>query len=101
MKKRRRFTPEFKARVVLEVLMGAQSPAQACCRHALSPDLLTTWEGTSLERAHTTFQPDEQRDEDRARIAEPEQLLGRATRRIGILKEATTLPDAASTRSGM
>jgi transposase-like protein len=29
MKKRRRFTPEFKAQVVLEVLTGAHSPARA------------------------------------------------------------------------
>jgi hypothetical protein len=31
------------------------------------------------------FQPDEQRDEDQASIAELEQLLGRATRQIEIL----------------
>ena len=36
MKKRRRFTPEFKAQVVLEVLSGVQSPAEVCRRHALS-----------------------------------------------------------------
>jgi transposase-like protein len=39
MKKRHRFTPEFKAQVVLEVLTGAQSPAEACRRHALSCSL--------------------------------------------------------------
>ena len=55
MKKRRRFTPEFKAQVVLEVLTGAQSPAEVCRRHALSPNLLTTWKATFLEKAHTLF----------------------------------------------
>ena len=100
MKKRRRFTPEFKAQVVLEVLTGAQSPAEVCRRHALSPNLLTTWKATFLEKAHTLFQGDEQRDEDQARIAEPGQLLGRATRQIEILKKAPTLLDAASTRNG-
>jgi transposase len=100
MKKRRRFTPEFKAQVVLEVLSGVQSPAEVCRRHALSPNLLTTWKATVLERAHTLFQSDEQRDEDQARIAELEQLLGRATRQIEILKKASTLLDAASTRNG-
>jgi transposase len=53
MKKRRRFTPEFKAQVVLEVLTGVQSPAEACRKHALSPNLLTTWKATFLERATT------------------------------------------------
>ena len=38
MRKRRRFTPEFKAKVVLDVLTGAQAPAEACRKHALSPN---------------------------------------------------------------
>jgi transposase len=100
MRKRRRFTPEFKSQVVLDVLTGTQSPAEACRKHALSPNLLTLWKATLLERAHTPFQPDEQRDEDQARIAELEQLLGRSTRQIEILKKASMLLDAASTRSG-
>ena len=100
MRTRRRFPPEFKAKVVLEVLTGRQSPAEACRRHVLSPNLLGLLKATFLERAHTLFQPDEQRDEDQARIAELEQLLGRATRQIEILKKASTLLDAASTRGG-
>jgi transposase len=100
MKKRCRFTPEFKAQVVLEVLTGRQSPAEACRTQTLSPNLLTTWKSIFLERAHTLFQPDERHDEDQARIAELEQLLGRATRQIEILKKASTLLDAASTRNG-
>ena len=101
MRKRRRFTPEFQAKVVLEILSGAQSPAEACRKHTLSPNLLGLWKATSLERAPMLFQSDEQRDEDQARIAELEQLLGRATRQIEVLKEASTLLDAASTRNGM
>jgi transposase len=100
MRTRRRFTPEFKAKVVLEILSGAQSPAEACRKHALSSNLVAFWKATVLERAHTLFQPDEQRDADQARIAELEQLLGRATRQIEILKKASTLLDAASTRNG-
>jgi hypothetical protein len=67
---------------------------------ALSPNLLGLWKSTFLEGAHTLFQPDERRDEDQARIAEPEQLLGRSTRQIEILRRASTLLDAASTRNG-
>ncbi len=100
MKRRRRFTPEFKAQVVLEVLTGVQSPAEACRRHALRPHLLTTWKTIFLERAYTLFQGDERPDEDQARIAELEQLLGRATRQIEVLKTASTLLDPASIRNG-
>src|SRR5512135_3309720 len=86
MRKRRRFTPEFKAKVVLEVLTGTQSPAETCRKHALGPNLLGLWKATFLERAPSLFQPDEQRDEDQARIAELEQLLGRATRHCHIFE---------------
>jgi hypothetical protein len=47
----------------------------------------------SLERVHTVFQGDEQRDEDQARIAELEQLLGKATRQIEILIESSLAND--------
>ncbi len=91
MRKRRRFTPEFKAQVVLDVLSGRQSPAEACRTHGLSPNLLSLWKANFLQRAHTLFQPDEQRDGDQARIAELERMLGRATLQIEVLKKASTL----------
>ena len=50
-KKRRRFTPEFKAQIVLEILTGVQSPAEACRKHALSPNLLAAWKTAFLEKA--------------------------------------------------
>jgi hypothetical protein len=78
--------PGVQGQGVLEVLTGAQSPAEACRQYALGSNLLGLWKATFLERAHTLFQPDEQRNEDQARIAELEQLLGRATRQIEILK---------------
>ncbi len=37
-RKRRRFTPEFKAEVVLEALHGETSQAELCQRHNLSED---------------------------------------------------------------
>ena len=66
MRKRWRFTSGFKAKVVLEVLTGAQSPAEARRTHTLSPNLLGLWTATVLERARPLFQPGEQRDEDQA-----------------------------------
>ena len=100
MRKRRRFTPEFKAKVVLDALTGAQSPAEACRKHTLGPNPPGLWKAASPGRAHTLFQPDGQRDDDQARIAGLEQLLGRATRQIEISKKASMLLDAASTRNG-
>ena len=79
---------------------GAQSPAEACRKHTLGPNLLGLWKRAFLERAQTLFQPDERRDEDQARIAEPEQLLGRSTGQIEILKKASGLLEAASNKNG-
>src|SRR5258707_10259899 len=96
MRKRRRFTPEFKAQVVLDVLTDQQSPAEACRKHALSPNLLSLWKAHFLQRAHTLFQPDEQREGDQARIAELERMLGRSPLQIEVLKNLgwQTLVDA-------
>ena len=100
MKKRRRFTPEFKAKVVLDVLTGASLWPR---RAASTPSARTCWASgrpRSWSGRTRCCQPDEQRDEDQARIAELEQLLGRATRQIEILKKASTLLDATSTKNG-
>jgi transposase-like protein len=100
MRKRRRFTPEFKAQVVLDVLTGQQSPAEACRKHTLSPNLLSVWKSHFLQRASTLFQPDEQREGDQARIAELERMLGRATLQIEVLKKASTLLGSDSIGGG-
>ena len=43
MAKRTRYTPEFKAEVVLEALTGDSSQAQLCRRHNLSEQQLSKW----------------------------------------------------------
>jgi transposase len=99
-RKRRRFTPEFKAQVVLDVLTGEQSPAEACRSHGLSPTLLSLWKATFLQRAHAAFQADERRGDEQARIAELERMVGRLTMEREILKKASTLLPGLSTASG-
>lgn len=100
MRKRRQFTPEFKAQVVLDVLTGRTTPAEACRQHRLSPNLLATWKAAFLERAPAVFQADDRRDEDQARIAELERLLGRMAVEAEILKKASTLLAGAPTSGG-
>ncbi len=69
--------------------MDSYSPAEAGRTPALSPNLLSTWKSTFREQAHTRFEGDEQPDEDQARSAALEQLLGRATRPIEGLRYLT------------
>lgn len=89
MQKRRQFTPEFQARIGLDVLTGVQSQAEACRKHGLSPTLLALWKTTVRERAHTVFASDVSRTAEQAHIAELEQVLGRITRENEILKKVS------------
>ena len=100
MRKRRQFTPEFKAQVVLDLLTGQHTPAEACRKHTLSPTLLATWKAAFLERASTIFQADDRRDEEHARIAELERMVGRLTMEAEVLKKASTLLAGAPTGGG-
>jgi len=51
LERRRQFTPEFQAQVVLDVLTGVQAPAEACYQFALRTNLLTSWKPRFLQRA--------------------------------------------------
>ena len=90
-RKRRTFTPEFKAEVVLEALTGESSQAELCRRHNLSDDQLSKWKRQLLENAATLFRSaDKQSDADAERLADLERLVGRLTIALDIQKKALT-----------
>ena len=91
-RKRRNFTPEFKAEVVLEALRGESSQAEVCRRHNLSDEQLSKWKRQLLENAETPlFEPaDKQSDASAERIPQLEQLVGRLTLALDIQKKAST-----------
>ena len=90
-RKRRNFTPEFKAEVVLEALRGESSQAEVCRRYNLSDEQLSKWKRQLLENAATLFEPtDKQSDASAERIAQLEQLVGRLTLALDIQKKAST-----------
>lgn len=61
MTKRRRFTPEFQAQVVLEVLTGRQSPAEACRTRAARQIEILKRASTLLDAAYHQPRPDQDR----------------------------------------
>ena len=101
-RKRRRFTPEFKAEVVLEALRGETSQAEVRRHHNLSEEQLSTWKRQLLENAASLFgSRDKVSSEDAAeRIAHLEQLVERLTVAVDIHERAAmwlsgkTDPDA-------
>lgn len=88
---RRAFSADFKAKLVLDLLTGAATPAELCRKHNLKPNLLAYWKTAVLERLHTVFESDGKAQQDQLRIAELEQLLGRQAYELEILKKASRL----------
>ena len=91
MAKRRNFTAEFKAEVVLEALRGETSQAELCRRYNLSEQQLSKWKQQVVENVATLFaSTDQQSNEAAERIAHLEQLVGRLTVALDIQKKALT-----------
>ena len=91
-RKRRKFTPEFKAKVVLEALRGESSQAEVCRRHNLSKEQVSEWKQQFVENAASLFESRDKPSKDEAeRIAELEQLVGRLSVAMDIQKKALTL----------
>lgn len=92
MAKRRTFTPEFKAEVVLEALCGQSSQAELCRKHNISDVQLSKWKRQLLENAVSLFEPnDKQNQASQQRITQLEQLVGRLTLELDIQKKVSTL----------
>jgi transposase-like protein len=98
MSKRRRFTAKFKAEVVLEVLTGVKSNAEACRQYDLKPQVLSSWKSEFLERATGVFERERTGDGEQARIAELERLVGQLTLELEVAKKASRL--LAQSRNG-
>jgi transposase len=99
-RRRRSFTAEFKARVVLEVLSRLKSQAEVARQHKLKPELIARWKEIALEGLEGLFQGGQQRDQDQDRIAELERMVGRLTMELEVAKKASALLPLALRRDG-
>ena len=92
MAKRRRFTPDFKAEVVIEALSGQSSQAELCRKHNLSADQLSKWKHQLVDNASTLFEStDKQSNDHNEQIAQLEQLVGLLTLALDIRKKSLDL----------
>jgi transposase-like protein len=87
MNKRRTFTPEFKVRVVLEMISGEKGLMQASRDYGIKDTVLSRWKQEFLERAAEVFaQPQDQLHQEE-RIAELERMVGRLTLQLDMAKK--------------
>ena len=90
MAKRRSFSGAFKAKVVLELISGKKSLAEASREYSIKDSVLSRWKQEFLERAGEIFeQPKEVQDKD-VRIAELERMVGRLTMQAELSKKAVS-----------
>ena len=91
MVERRKFSPEFKARVVLELISGKKGLMEASREYGIKDTVLSRWKQEFIERAPQIFEqpkPDGQEKE----VAELERMvrltiqLDMAKKDIGILR---------------
>jgi len=100
MTQRRKFTAEFKAQVVLDLVSGAKSAAELCRQHQLNPQLLARWKTEFLERAPLLFQQEAMQSQEQERIVELERVVGRLTMQLEIAKKASALLNSQPNRNG-
>ena len=100
MSKRRMFTPEFKAQVVLEELTGVKDKAEICREYRLRPQVFSRWRGEFLERAPEIFATTPSRGNEQERIAELERMVGRLTMELEMAKKASNILISLSNRNG-
>lgn len=91
MTKKRAFTPEFKARTVLEVISQQKSIAQASREHGIRDSVLTRWKQEFLERSPQIFNGGKTCDERGQRIAELERMVGRLTMELELSKKVSNI----------
>lgn len=88
MKTRRKFTPEFKSQVVLQLLSGEQNMAELCRAHQLTSQMIGNWKQQFVAAASRAFERDRERSAEQERIAELERMVGRLTMQLEIAKKA-------------
>ena len=89
MRKRRSYTAEFKAGVVLEILSGQKSLAQASREYGIKDSVISRWKQEFIERSPQIFEKENSQDERDQRIAELERMVGRLAMELEISKKVS------------
>ena len=91
MTRRRVFKPEFKARVVLEILTEQKSIAQVSREYSIKDTVLSRWKQQFVERSSQVFERGKDEDDRDQRRAELERMVGRLAMEIEMSKKASSI----------
>jgi transposase-like protein len=79
---RKRYSPEFKAQVVLEVLSNTGTLNEIGSKHSVHPVMISNWKKEFLEKSRDIFKDPRKKDDT---LREKEQALDEAYKQIGQL----------------
>jgi transposase len=90
MAERRKFTTEFKAKVVLELISGEKGLMQASREYDIKDSVLSRWKQEFVERAPQMFETTKNSDPQADRIAELERMVGRLALQLDLAKKSSS-----------
>ena len=86
-KPHRTYTPEFKVRVVMELITGKKSLGEASREYNIKDSVISRWRQEFLERAPQLFEQPGSKNTQAEQIAELERTLGRLTVQLEMAKK--------------
>ncbi len=89
MASKRKFTPEYKARLVLEMLTEQKSISQMSREYGIKDSVLSRWKQEFIERSPQLFQTHPASDQRDQRIAELERMVGRLALELDMAKKVS------------
>jgi transposase len=99
MRRRRKFSAEFKTQVVPQVIAGEKSLAKVCREHQLSTQMVGNWKQQFLAQANRAFESEASYSVEQVRIAELVQMVGKLTMQLEIAKKATSIANSVGNRN--
>jgi transposase len=99
MTNRRKFTPEFKAQVVLEMLTEQKSAAQVSREYGIKDSVLSRWKQEFIERSPMLYDQGTASDDRDQQIAELERMVGRLAMELGMAKKVSRFLNSPRSRN--
>jgi len=63
---KRRYTPEFKAKLVMQMLSGEEEVGSLAAQHQINPNQLHTWKRQFMEKAASLFEDESKENRETA-----------------------------------
>lgn len=92
MPKRRQWDSKTKAKIVLEVIGGVLSPAEACRKYELAESVLARWKREFVDQAHLVFgESSEAEGKTTAELEELQRMVGKQAMELEALKKGLSI----------